>query len=146
MEGMPDDTLLSWWANAVGMSPLTRNSSLIHGWGDMEVAFAVERDGEGFAVVREDRGRWTVIGRFSEIREADSFLLTCFVAIWRANRGLDDNLPADPPSGSEISSVDGGYQVDSRGHRAVLTTSTDAKRYSHVAGLDSQAIVDVLTA
>ena len=144
---MDDVSVLADAASMIGMAPLTPREGVVHGWGDMEVAFAVERDGDGFLVRREDRGRSSVMGRFPELTEADAFLLMILGSIWRTNRGLGDPFPAEPAPGAVVERLDaGGYRVDAHGYSAVVASRVYASRYAHVAGSGMQAVAELLLA
>jgi len=141
-----DAQTLATWADRLKMLPLPAAPSTVHAWGDMEVAYAVRREDAGFSVAKQNRGVWTTLGRFPGRSEADAFLLVCLGAIWRADQGLGDIFPPDPAPETTITQVDGGYDVEARGHRAFLRQRPDAKRYTHVAGRSLREVADFLMA
>lgn len=123
------------WADRLSYLPLTGDGRLLVGWGDLETAFAIRQDREGFTVDKQSRGQWTTLGRFSSRSEAETFLAVCLASIWRADRGLGDVFPAEPAPDTTVTRIDQGYDVEARGHEASFRQRTDAKRYTYVAGL-----------
>ncbi|MEZ3161980.1 hypothetical protein AB1K54_15805 [Microbacterium sp. BWT-B31] len=143
---MHEEQLLATWAERLGFAELSKEPGLVHGWGDMEVAFGVRHELDGYTVVTQNRGHWSTTGHFATLADADAFLLVCFGVIWRADRGLEDVFPADPAPRATIVHADGGYIAEVDGHRAVLARRSDAKRYTYVAGKSLREVADFLLA
>lgn len=128
------DRTLSTWAGAAGFPQRIDDAELVHGWGDIEVAYGVRREGEQFAVVRQDRGQWSTKGRLDRLADADAFLLVCFGTVWRANRGLADVFPVQPAPGATITPTDAGYLAEVADSRGWFPLRSDAKRFTYVGG------------
>lgn len=141
---MDDAAILAMWANRLSYLPLTGDGTLLVGWGDLETAFAIRRDSEGYTVDKQSRGQWATLGRFASRSEAEAFLAVCLTSIWRADRGLGDAFPAEPAPDTSITRTEEGYDVEAEGHRAFLRQRTDAKRYTHIAGRGLQQVNDFL--
>ncbi|WP_164478118.1 hypothetical protein [Microbacterium sp. ABRD28] len=141
---MDDAGILALWADRLGYLPMTDDGTFLVGWGDLETAFAIREDSEGFTVDKQSRGQWATLGRFSARSEAEAFLAVCLASIWRADRGLGDVFPADPAPDTTVTRTDEGYDVGAGGHHASFRQRSDAKRYTYVAGRGLQKVNDFL--
>jgi hypothetical protein len=132
------------WADRLGYLPMTSDGTFLVGWGDLETAFAIRQDREGFTIDKQSRGQWATLGWFSSRSEAEAFLTVCLASIWRADRGLGDVFPVEPAPDTAVIRTDQGYDVEARGNRASFRQRTDAKRYTYVAGRELQRVNDFL--
>ncbi len=128
---MTDDDILAAWAERAAMPRPISGADIVHGWGDQEVAFAVRRD-DGFAVDKQDRGRWSTLGRFDTLVTADVFLVLCLGTIWRSNAGLGDPLPGEDPAAT-LTATERGHVVERGGVRALIAQRPQARRFGWIA-------------
>lgn len=132
-----DDTVIAAWARKAKMT-LPSGGDVLHGWGDMEIAYDV-RDHHGrIAVDNVSRGDRRILATFAHVDDADRLLLLLLASVWRSL----EQMPALRASGySTTVHTDTGptsITLDWRGGDAEFSAGGSGRfyssRYSYLAG------------
>lgn len=125
---MSDDILDAWSRRARMTIDLTRDDVLF-GRGDIELAYRLRADGEGFAVTREDHGSERPFAVLPTRADADRCLLLMFAVPWRSDQRLPPVREPLTDAGCEVTREGEGWRVAGSGASAWFRAQVNAEHF-----------------